>query len=193
MSKFKNKNAISHGVYSAEVVLPWESQDDFDALLAQIRASFNPIGPLEEEKVFDLATLYHLKGRVRSAYHKAVAFNSLSERACKAMEEGPEAVQRLMCEEARSGGQTLTITSQELLARIKKKQADAEQPSGAIPTSKQMHDFLSRLHGLEEMDQMLKREATIDARIDKAISRLAILKECRLRYGTAPALQGPTT
>jgi hypothetical protein len=63
--KIGNTNALSHGLYSKDVVLPWESQSDFEALLEDLRSEWRPNGRSEEEAVFDLAYLAWLKSRLR--------------------------------------------------------------------------------------------------------------------------------
>jgi hypothetical protein len=59
----RKKNALLHGVYSKDVVLRFESSEDFEALLADLRAELVPDGCLEEEVVFDLARVRWLKRR----------------------------------------------------------------------------------------------------------------------------------
>jgi hypothetical protein len=49
-----NKNALSHGVYATDFVLPIESQDDFEALLASFKAEWKPEGASEEQAVIEL-------------------------------------------------------------------------------------------------------------------------------------------
>ena len=53
-SSNRPKNALSHGVYANDVVLPWENEQDFKYLLESIRAEFCPSGASEEEVVFDI-------------------------------------------------------------------------------------------------------------------------------------------
>ena len=38
-----SKNAISHGFYSSDVVLPWENQQDFDDLLQALQDEYCPV------------------------------------------------------------------------------------------------------------------------------------------------------
>ena len=59
-----SKNALSHGVYSSEVVLPWENEQDFKDLLEELRDELFPNGRSEEEAVFDLACLHWKKRRL---------------------------------------------------------------------------------------------------------------------------------
>lgn len=50
----RNKNALCHGVYSEDLVLPWESLDDFENLLAGFRDEWKPNGSSEEQAVLAL-------------------------------------------------------------------------------------------------------------------------------------------
>ena len=60
----KSKNALLHGVYSSDVILPWEKPEDFFELLNGIRANLDPKGALENEIVTDLAILRWKKRRL---------------------------------------------------------------------------------------------------------------------------------
>src|ERR1700757_3576599 len=41
-------NALRHGLLTRDVVLPGEDADAFEDLWNQVRASFSPVGPIEE-------------------------------------------------------------------------------------------------------------------------------------------------
>jgi hypothetical protein len=69
--KRKKKNALIHGLYSSDVVMPWESRADFENLLTALRAEFNPVGAMEQETVLDLACLRWHKQRVRKMWQAA--------------------------------------------------------------------------------------------------------------------------
>ena len=58
-----SKNALVHGVYASDVLLPGESVEDFTNLYAAIRSDLNPEGTLEEEAVLDIVRLHWLKRR----------------------------------------------------------------------------------------------------------------------------------
>ena len=68
-SAAKTRNALVHGIYSDELVLPWEKEEDFTELFESLRADLNPEGALEEEMVFDIARLHWLKRRAIRAVH----------------------------------------------------------------------------------------------------------------------------
>jgi hypothetical protein len=50
-----SKNAMKHGMNSRDVVLPGESQEDFDALLTAFVRSHKPVDDIERSFVFEMA------------------------------------------------------------------------------------------------------------------------------------------
>ena len=59
-----SKNALSHGAYSSQVVLPWENEQEFKDLHKSFQEELIPDGALEEAAVFDLANLHWKKRRL---------------------------------------------------------------------------------------------------------------------------------
>ena len=57
----RNRNALVHGLYAKDVLLPWDSKEDFEKLHEDLKAEFSPRGRAEEEAVLDLAFLYWRK------------------------------------------------------------------------------------------------------------------------------------
>ena len=74
MSNSQSKNALTHGLYSSNIVLQSERQQEFDALLQAYRDEYCPDGVSEEAAVFDLASLHWKKRRLnvgsQLAFHK---------------------------------------------------------------------------------------------------------------------------
>ena len=66
-----SKNALTHGFYAADVVLPWENQQEFDQLLRALQDEYCPDGVSEEIMVFDLASLYWKKRRLEAGLKQA--------------------------------------------------------------------------------------------------------------------------
>jgi hypothetical protein len=64
MAGAKNFNALVHGVYASDVVLPWEDKDEFYKLLKGLKLTYQPRGAYEEEIVYDIAALLWKKRRV---------------------------------------------------------------------------------------------------------------------------------
>jgi hypothetical protein len=69
--KRKSKNALVHGIYARDIIMPWESREEFEQLHAALCAEFNPDGQMEKETVLDLACLRWHKQRVRQMWHAA--------------------------------------------------------------------------------------------------------------------------
>lgn len=61
------KNALVHGVYASDLVLPWESEEDLVRLHQTLVKDHKPKGALEEETVFTLTQLHWRKRRIAMA------------------------------------------------------------------------------------------------------------------------------
>ena len=59
--KPRSRNALVHGIYAKDVLLPWDSKEDFEKLHEDLKAEFSPHGRAEEEAVLDLAFLHWTK------------------------------------------------------------------------------------------------------------------------------------
>ena len=66
------KNALLHGLYAKDVLLPWDSKDDFLALHRELIDEFFPTGRSEEEAVLDLTFLYWHKRTLWRLWQSAV-------------------------------------------------------------------------------------------------------------------------
>lgn len=60
-------NAVKHGILSKEAVLPHESKEEFEDLLAQYEADFVPVNVTESTLVEELATIVWRKKRLLKA------------------------------------------------------------------------------------------------------------------------------
>ena len=58
---------MKHGILSKLTVLPWENQDEYDALHAAFVEEHRPVGPTEEHLVEELAAIFWRKRRLRLA------------------------------------------------------------------------------------------------------------------------------
>ena len=67
-TKPRQKNALAHGIYGQDILLPWESRKDFEKLLADLRDDFRPVVSMQNDIVFDLAHLRWQKYRVHKMY-----------------------------------------------------------------------------------------------------------------------------
>jgi hypothetical protein len=65
-------NALLHGLYAKDVLLPWDSKEDFLRLLQELTDEFFPNGRAEEETVLDLAFLHWQKRTLRRLWQSEV-------------------------------------------------------------------------------------------------------------------------
>ena len=57
-------NALVHGLYASDIVMPWESTEDFEKLWRDLKEEWLPIGRQEYETVLSLAHMNWLKHRL---------------------------------------------------------------------------------------------------------------------------------
>src|SRR5262249_4255727 len=67
-AKPRKRNAITHWIYGKDIVLPWESREKFEKILAELQEEWQPSGRMENEAVFDLAHFHWQKYRVRQMW-----------------------------------------------------------------------------------------------------------------------------
>ena len=67
--KLGNKNALLHGVYSRDFILPWESEDDFETLHKEFRDEWKPNGRSEGEAILALTQWIWMRHRVVKTAH----------------------------------------------------------------------------------------------------------------------------
>src|SRR6516165_6973141 len=63
--KDRSKNALKHGAFSRELILPGESRKEYERLLAELEAEYSPSGPTEIYLVNHLASLLWRKRRLQ--------------------------------------------------------------------------------------------------------------------------------
>lgn len=64
-----SRNALAHGAYAAQVVLPGEASADFERLEESLQSDFNPRNMVEAALVRDVAVLLWKKWRIEKAAH----------------------------------------------------------------------------------------------------------------------------
>ena len=79
------KNALSHGVYSSDIVLAWEKKEEFNDLHQALREEYCPEGVSEDLAVHELAILYWKRRRLtigtQLAFRAQPDANALAEAA----------------------------------------------------------------------------------------------------------------
>ena len=212
MTESRKKNALTHGIYGKDILLPWESREEFEKLLADLQAEFQPSGRMENEIVFDLAHLRWQKYRVHRMWIAAAyadPFMSDLVKAgekswagmrnhlkCKAKEKRTmsELLNESFLEQTAEAAKTLAeliqtdalTDSATKTSEMRKREANAFKNVAqdfAIPLIEAWKDrpnagdSLRRAYSPEYLEPIIRVEAMIDARNDKALARLVHIKE----------------
>jgi hypothetical protein len=211
-TKPRKKNALAHGIYSKDILLPWESRKEFNKLLADLRDEFRPEGRMENEIVFDLAHSRWQKYRVHQMYIAAayddpfvsglvearqkswagmrnhLRWKSINERTISEM------INELFLEQVEESAKTLVKAVREgklVNSEIAQGKAFLDVSKNftaplieALEAQPSVGDSLRRTYSPEDLEPIIRLEAMIDARIDKALARLVSLKEYKRMAAT---------
>ncbi len=128
------KNALKHGRYSKDVVLPWEDSKELDELHREYREEFNPEGAFEEDLVGQIAQLAWLKGRLWRHHHRRFTLDPIAEELESVAKRGPSAIEAYV--------RTGVAASQEELER---------KSSAFVGTSPELRRFSDQVHKIYEV------------------------------------------
>ena len=123
MSK-RSKNALTHGVYAQEVVLPWEDAQAFDNLHEEIRRDLKPSGYLQEEAVRDIAKEIWRKQRLAITYALPFYKKPMTPELMEAAKGGVAGLAAYLADQSNHSG-TRRMSTEDLLDEIKAKEAAA--------------------------------------------------------------------
>lgn len=220
--KRKSKNALIHGLYSSDLVMPWESREDFENLLAGLRAEFKPDGAMEQGTVVDLACLRWQKQRVRKMWQAATYSDPFAVDLIQSGKKSWSGIRRHLRREA-EGFRTMIDALHDMYMRLAdqankvgdrlsakaRENVDVESArreiEGILSTMTQhvlplIRDLqsgpnaertLGKAYSPEYLEPIMRIEAMIDARIDKALGRIASLKAFKSFEAHKPAMLPP--
>jgi len=205
--KPRSRNALVHGLYSKDVLLPWDSKDDFEKLHQELRTEFFPCGRAEEEAVLDLAHALWTKHTLWRMRQAAVLKDPFMRDIAQTKSKSWRGLRKELRAEAGTARSFLTLSRTvftELLSAVRTVQGQLLQTSDRDEI-KNLDDKLGRFISLladravpffhamvqapnaeksfdnayhpESMERMVRLEAALDARIAKILARLAGLKE----------------
>jgi hypothetical protein len=218
----RKKNALTHGIYGKDILLPWESRDEFEKLVAELQDEFQPRGRMENEIVFDIAHLRWQKDRVHQMCIVAAHADPFVSDLVKAGQKSWAGMRSHLKSTAQNRRMMSDLLNQQFLeqtAEVAKTMAELIQTGKLADTATKtsetrkrdanavrivMKDFtiplieafkdrpnaedsLRRTYSPEYLEPIIRLEAMIDARIDKALGRLVNLKE----YKRLAATYGP--
>jgi hypothetical protein len=203
----RRRNALVHGLYSRDVLLPWDNKDDFEKLHQELCAEFRPSGAAERETVLDLTHAFWLKRtiwRMRQAAVMADPFTAeVLSTDCKSWQEMRKEL-REQASTARSFQDLAMDTFSELRSQVRrlleqiKEAKDPEEVKNAenamaawlrlmsdrvAPSLLLVSKFptgeksFNNAYVPESLEKLVRLEAAQDARIAKILVRLVGLKE----------------
>jgi hypothetical protein len=210
--KSRSKNALTHGIYGKDILYPWESREEFEKLLAELRDEFQPSGRMENEIVFDLAHSRWQKYRLHQMWIAAAYGDPFVSDLVKSGQKSWVGIlNHLKCEsknrrmisdlenalfsgKIEEDAKTLVeliqtgklADSATKSSETKKREFNASRTvmkDFTIPLIEaykdrpDAEDSLRRTYSPEYLEPIIRLEAMIDARIDKALGRLISLKE----------------
>ena len=212
MSNSQSKNALTHGYYASDIVLPSENQQEFEALLQAYRNEYCPDGISEEATVFDLASLHWKKRRFEAGSRQALQKQRDYSSVADTTNDGWDVVTDLARAAAKSQTEAAQVVCQQIwkyTERVVKGEANAEsQPVEferlnvfakelnlvskdlIIPllnaAEKQKFDQIERAYHPDITERELKIQADFGRQIEKTIKRLVLLKDCKKYYCAKP-------
>lgn len=205
--KSSNRNALVHGLYAKDVLLPWESRHDFERLHSDLKTEFRPNGRAEEEAVLDLAFLHWRKNSVWRLWQTAVLNDPFTQDIVETGRTSWSGIRKRLRSAAKSErtlfGQ-IDAQSARILSQMTKLQKQLEETSdsqeirviedkiAALVRALHQHvlPFLQKLqagpnaeqsfdsaNAPERVQRLVQLEAALDARMAKVLARLVGLKE----------------
>jgi hypothetical protein len=161
MSTKGNKNALKHGAYAKEILLPNESAEEFEQLHQAFRLQFNPDGGAEEAVVRQLAGTQWQKDRLDGWLCRAY---ELAEHVASEVGQSPF----------------------DIIVRLLK--ASNEQPNLFVldQRAKVVRQLAELNPSHYNVDAILKLREQLDRSFDKGVQRLVSMKEFKRIYGAKP-------
>lgn len=207
MKKSPRHNALVHGLYAKDVLLPWDSEDDFVKLHDDLKAEFSPSGRAEEEAVLDLAFLHWNKQTLWRMRQAAVLKDPFTFDILQTERKSWAGIRkrlRAAAKDARTFQGMAEANFSKFQSQVSRLQRKIEKSSDTeeikmlegkmaaclhliseyaaplVPTLMQgpnAEQAFDKAYAPESMEKIVRLEAAIDARIGKVLARLVGLKE----------------
>jgi hypothetical protein len=196
--KDRSKNALKHGAFSRELILPGESRKEYERLLAELEAEYSPSGPSETYLVNHLASLLWRERRLqvyRQAMleHRVRTIESKNKRshwrgALKLL--APQLAAATTAKEVEAILASKYFTPAAITSDVPQPPPDQEANWGPaiaehlnkMEIPKQLHGIDAFTHALDyaldpiEMEREILQENRLHEEIDRTIKRLAQVK-----------------
>jgi hypothetical protein len=187
----RQSNAMRHGAYAKDLILPGENLEDFIALLNGLRLELAPQGMMQDENVSEIAELQWKKRRISPLLQSTTAGRVEKERermnykhALVELSEALAAFTDELKKKDRSLGK-LGANMRYVMGAIE----ELQPMSAAIAKSLDEAKNVDGADDLETFRIAVELEARLDAQLDKKIQRLVVLKELQRQYGQDASLK----
>ena len=206
MTRRMNKNALKHGAFAKEIVIPGESAEEFEQLLQEFHLQFNPIGAPQEAVVRELAGIQWLKDRLNRPLRQSFIHSELivsevgtwpldlivncAKRSMEVLDSTKEMAWARADQLVQAKFAILKGTTSEEREKVLNVAAQIAARRGEWGfVAKAMIDTANNLQNTardplsQNVDVVLKLFEQLDRRYDKAVKRLVNLKEYDGLYG----------
>jgi hypothetical protein len=196
--RVKKKNALKHGVYSREVMLPGENIRDYEALAAELMEEWAPEGPTERSLVDRLVELHWRRQRLVRYEHAKLQLriekiredNQVSLAIQKLKDCAPEFEEATSLEEV---DEILLQLSDTYIDHIEKKVPYDKSPD-APPRGPAIAEYLASIRSLDHLEgpaelialvnpdaieNDMARLDRVDEAIDRTVKRLMQVKTAK--------------
>ena len=196
--KDRSKNALKHGAFSRELILPGERRKDYERLLAELEAEYSPSGPSEIYLVNHLASLLWRERRLQ-VYRQAMleqrvrtieSNNAARHRRGALKLLAPQLAAATTAKEVEAILASKHFTPGAITSKVPQPPPDQEATWGPaiaaylneMEIPKQLHGIDAFTHALDyaldprEMERELLQENRLHEEIDRTIKRPAQVK-----------------
>ena len=200
-------NALLHGLYAKDVLLPWDSREDFLALHRELIDEFFPTGRAEQEAVLDLTFLHWQKRTLWRLWQSTVLRDKFTQDIIQTRANSWSEIRKRLRADARDERSllgTIEDTVTKSLSEVQRlgikmaKNAGPQEIKDLAPRMdaclKVLTDSLlpllnserqapdaeeafDKTHAPERLEKIMRLDASLNARIAKVLSRLVGLKE----------------
>ena len=206
-NKSRSRNALVHGLYAKDILLPWDSKDEFERLHAELKVEFMPHGRAEEETILDLALLHWQKHTLWRMRQTAVLKDPFTQDILETERKSWSGIRKRLRSRAKSERTVLGAFAAEQakmfseIAQMRNEMEAASDEQEVRLITEKIGSLLRMLrdHGFpilqasqqgpnaeqafdstydpEGLEKIVRLEALLDARIAKVLARLVGLKE----------------